>query len=169
MTPPHRWSWFFCIFGDFFLIYVSVSLTGPYKSVCIWVCETPWHISLKKNRKNRNAPTSVYSERTKTNPFVSESFETSFVSCFGYIESKPVSQNTLVSLTLWPIKIRVASLWLTRIRVALSPIHIYCFLWWRKELPVLLEKDCCNLHIPRASVGMMKYIAAPPAILLQLL
>jgi hypothetical protein len=49
----------------------------------------------RKNRKKLNIPVSVYSERTETNPFVSDSFETSFGSCFSYIETKPVLQDTL--------------------------------------------------------------------------
>jgi hypothetical protein len=50
------------------------------------------------NRKNRKVPVSVYSQKTEINPFVSDSFETSFGSCFGYIEMKPVLQDTLAQM-----------------------------------------------------------------------
>jgi hypothetical protein len=59
----------------------------PLPSVLFWLN--------RNNRKNRNVPVSVFSERTETDTFVSDSLETSFGSCFGYIETKPVLQDTL--------------------------------------------------------------------------
>jgi hypothetical protein len=106
----------------------------------------------RNNWKNLNIPVLVYPERTETNPFVSDSFETSFGSCFSYIETKPVLQDTLVSCPGCPIPavLLVVPSWLTR--------AVFTWLienWsinhkWKKKISRLLKVsvESCSIENP---------------------